>query len=91
MDEVAFCVLGGYGIKAEINLAAYHRVKSLGLLRTSDLPSASEIESALSEPFEIEGKQIRYRSRRPHTNESLGTRFLHPSVSKPRPQPSEYW
>ena len=61
MDEVAFCVLGGYGIKAEINLAAYHRVKSLGLLRTSDLPSASEIESALSEPFEIEGKQIRYR------------------------------
>ena len=48
-EELAACLLGGYGMPAELGLAAYRRVRDRGLLAT--VPAIAEVESALSEPF----------------------------------------
>lgn len=59
VEEVSACLLGGFGMKAEIGLAAFARLRDLGLL--SGPPSISELESALAEPFSIRGVSRRYR------------------------------
>lgn len=46
-------------MKAEIGLAAFARLRDRGLLL--GIPSMSELESALSEPFSIRGASRRYR------------------------------
>ncbi len=61
IEEVAFCVLGGYGIKAELNKAAYDRVQQLGFLRAGREATLDEIQEALSQPFSVGGRDIRYR------------------------------
>jgi len=59
VEEVSACLLGGFGMKAEIGLAAFARLRDWGLL--SGTPSMSELESALAEPFSIHGISRRYR------------------------------
>lgn len=58
--DVAFCILGGYGIKMEMNVAAWERLKAAGVLRV-DPPAADTIEELLREPLTVEGRQARYR------------------------------
>lgn len=58
-EEVAACLLGGFGMPAELGLAAYARLREGGLL--DGKPSIGSLEAALSEPFEYEGKQRSYR------------------------------
>ncbi|MDQ3816332.1 MAG: hypothetical protein M3362_01415 [Acidobacteriota bacterium] len=59
-EEIAACLLGGYGIPAEVGWAAYHRVREAGLL--SGLPPSNEVLSnTLSEPLEVHGRRVRYR------------------------------
>lgn len=58
-EEVAACLLGGYGMPADLALAAYRRVRDLGLLDST--PPATEIEAALDEPLLIGGRPRRYR------------------------------
>jgi thermostable 8-oxoguanine DNA glycosylase len=58
-EEVAACLLGGWGMPAELALAAYSRVRERGLLRAGT--TASELEEALSEPFAIQGRERKYR------------------------------
>jgi thermostable 8-oxoguanine DNA glycosylase len=57
--ELVACVLGGYGIPAEVGLAAYER------LRAADIPeritNADELARLLAEPLVINGRQVRYR------------------------------
>ena len=48
-EELAACLLGGYGMPAELGLAAYRRVQDRGLLVS--VPMAAELENVLSEPF----------------------------------------
>lgn len=48
-EELAACLLGGYGMPAELGLAAYRRVQDRGLLAAA--PTAHELENVLSEPF----------------------------------------
>lgn len=60
VDDVAFCILGGFGIKMEINVAAWERLKAADVLRV-DPPDADEIEKLLREPLTVDGRQIRYR------------------------------
>jgi N-glycosylase/DNA lyase len=60
IEEVAACILGGYGIKAEVGLAAFNRLKEKGLLWGRPVPQR-EILKALSEPLVIDGHTIRYR------------------------------
>jgi thermostable 8-oxoguanine DNA glycosylase len=58
-EEVAACLLGGYGMPAELGLAAYARLRSSGLL--SNAASQSDLEQALREPFYLNGRKTRYR------------------------------
>jgi len=60
--EVAFCLLGGFGIRYEVNQAAFARLESRGFfqLQTANIDEAI-IGSWLSEPLLINGKRQRYR------------------------------
>ena len=60
VEELAACLLGGHGMPAELGVAAYRRLRELGLL--AKLPTASELEDALSRPFVTpEGAKRHYR------------------------------
>lgn len=59
-EEIAACVLGGYGIPAELGLAAFERVRTLGYLSGSP-PNRKELLKALKRPFEIGSHQVHYR------------------------------
>ncbi len=58
-EEVAACLLGGWGMPAELALAAYSRVRERNLLRPGT--TAQELEDALSEPFIFQGRERKYR------------------------------
>ena len=59
-EELAACLLGGYGMPAELGLAAYRRLRDRGLLGT--VPTVTALEAALSEPFvTARGVTRRYR------------------------------
>lgn len=58
-EELAACLLGGYGMPAELGLAAYSRLLSLGYL--AGQPSASELETALLTPLPCNGTLRNYR------------------------------
>ena len=59
-EEIAACLLGGYGIPAEVGLAAFYKVRQVGLLANSP-PSEQEIYQVLSEPLEVGKRLIHYR------------------------------
>jgi thermostable 8-oxoguanine DNA glycosylase len=59
-EEVAACLLGGYGIPATVGLAAYDRMRERGALSGNPV-SEKDLEALLKEPLEVGGKSIRYR------------------------------
>jgi thermostable 8-oxoguanine DNA glycosylase len=59
--EVYFCLLGGFGIKAEFNKAAFDRLSKAGIFRVGRYPTAQDIEALLREPLNLNGRQVRYR------------------------------
>ncbi|WBK02356.1 hypothetical protein [Methylocystis parvus] len=59
IEEVAACLLGGYGMPAELGLAAFDRLRERGRL---DQPTSNQVlEADLSEPLIISGCAVRYR------------------------------
>jgi thermostable 8-oxoguanine DNA glycosylase len=58
-EEMAACLLGGYGISAEVGLAAFESVRARGLL--AGKPSARELDEALSSTLTIGARSVRYR------------------------------
>jgi thermostable 8-oxoguanine DNA glycosylase len=58
-EEVAACLLGGYGMPAELGLAAYARLRDRGFL--VGRPAREAIETALVEPFTTARGRRRYR------------------------------
>lgn len=58
-EEIAACLLGGFGIPAEVGLAAFARVRQRGLLERE--PTVAELLTALREPLHIGNRSIRYR------------------------------
>lgn len=58
-EELAACLLGGYGMPAAVGLMAYKRIRDLGLLEVK--PAATELEAVLSEPIFIGGRNWTYR------------------------------
>lgn len=58
-EEVAACILGGYGIPAQVGMAAFNRLKNADIFQTT--PSEDEIKMLLKEPLAIEKKKIKYR------------------------------
>jgi N-glycosylase/DNA lyase len=58
-EEVAACMLGGYGIPAEVGLAAYTRLREHDLVNRS--ACEHDLRDALTSPLWINGRCIRYR------------------------------
>lgn len=61
IEDVAFCMLGGYGIRMELNQAAWQRLKEEQIFTVDPPPNADIIEALLSEPLKVEGRIVRYR------------------------------
>jgi hypothetical protein len=61
VDDVACCILGGFGIKMEVNRAAWVRLKSDGTFEDSCEPKADHIEELLQQPLYVDGRWVRYR------------------------------
>ncbi len=59
VEEVAACLLGGYGIPAEVGLAAFRRLRDCGALRAP--AGEAEILKLLSAPLDVGGRTVRYR------------------------------
>ena len=59
VEEVSACLLGGYGIPAELGLAAFARLRDEGLL--SGLAETDELERALTKPFKVANAPRKYR------------------------------
>ncbi|WP_327205663.1 hypothetical protein [Rhizobium beringeri] len=59
LEEIAVCLLGGYGIPAEIGMAAFERLKREGMLLGDT--SEPEIHAQLSQPFGMPGGTRHYR------------------------------
>lgn len=60
LEETAACLLGGYGIKAEIGLAAFARLKARGLF-ANGTASEADFRDALREPLLVNGREVKYR------------------------------
>lgn len=58
-EEVAACILGGFGMPAEVALAAFHRLRDAGVVLW---PERAAIERLLREPLQLpNGRVARYR------------------------------
>lgn len=59
-EEVAFCMLSGFGITAELAGAAFQKCRTLGLIE--DLCTDSEAwTEALKAPLPLQGRRVHYR------------------------------
>jgi thermostable 8-oxoguanine DNA glycosylase len=60
IDEIVMCILGGYGIPAEMGIIAFNRLKEEALISRN--VSFEKIYEALASPFQTQnGKQVHYR------------------------------
>ena len=59
-EELTFCMLGGFGITAELATAAFHTCKATGLLNQLNV-SAKDWTEVLREPMALDGKMVKYR------------------------------
>ena len=61
--EVVACIVGGWGVKAEVGLAAYRELERAGIVRTDPPPEAAEVEDVLGRSFKVPGADgsVRYR------------------------------
>ncbi|WP_186193204.1 8-oxoguanine DNA glycosylase [Burkholderia gladioli] len=59
LEETFACVLGGYGIPAEVGNSAFAALRDEGLIRVN-VP-AEQIALCLSKPLSVGGRQIKYR------------------------------
>jgi N-glycosylase/DNA lyase len=59
-EEVAFCILGGFGMPASTGVAAFQALRDRGLLHDPDVDAAA-IESVLSKPLPVDGSSRKYR------------------------------
>jgi N-glycosylase/DNA lyase len=60
-STVIFCLLGGHGITAEVNQAAFVRLREAGAIDLTCWTSVQEVETLLREPLVVGGRFIRYR------------------------------
>lgn len=60
-EEVIACVLGGFGLPAEVGLAAYRRVVAEYSVNPSIMSDVEALEAMLYEPLDVNGRRVRYR------------------------------
>lgn len=59
VEEVTACLLGGHGIPADVGVAAFHRLRSVGALEGP--VTEAKLLRHLCEPLEVNGRVVRYR------------------------------
>lgn len=59
-EELLACLLGGYGIPAEVGLAAYDRMRR-HVANGGALTEPAEVEALLAAPLTVVGRSVRYR------------------------------
>src|ERR1700690_3147148 len=57
IEEIVACTLGGYGIPAEVGLAAFYQIRDGGLI-SNPPPSENDILKVLSEPLKVCGRKV---------------------------------
>lgn len=60
-EELIACLLGGYGIPAEVGLAAYERVRAVNAEDPHCLLDEEVVLGLLKDPLELNGRPVRYR------------------------------
>ena len=60
-EELLACMLGGYGIPAEVGLAAYERLRSSLAEAPSSLCNEAFVRAELSRLLTVNGRNVRYR------------------------------
>lgn len=61
IEEIGFCMLGGFGITVELNVAAYERLDAAGVFDLRNAITELEIRSLLIEPLFVSGRWRKYR------------------------------
>lgn len=61
LEEIGFCLLGGFGITAEVNLAAFEHLKVREVFNLQIEWLYEDIRQLLSEPLNVQGRRLRYR------------------------------
>ncbi|MBK4723071.1 endonuclease III domain-containing protein [Azospirillum sp. YIM DDC1] len=74
--QVGFCLLGGYGITAEMAQAAYGRLFSAGVFQLDELADSSDIQRMLEAPLDVDGRLVRYRFPRQRSLRIVGAMRL---------------
>lgn len=89
-EEVAACLLGGYGVTAEIASAAYDGLRIVLGSSQGSIPSISDMERALSQPLRVRGLDRPVRYRFPHQRASrLHQAFRFLAAASPPADPVE--
>lgn len=60
-EETGFCLLGGYGIRYEVNAAAFDRLERVGVFNLDVPVEEADILDLLQKPLRVLGREIRYR------------------------------
>lgn len=60
-QEVGFCLLGGFGVTAELATAAFERLRAEGIFEAGSRPTEQKVLALLTEPLEVMGRLHRYR------------------------------
>lgn len=61
VEEVGFCLLGGFGIRYEANAAAFERLRSIGAFDLSVPCDEAAMRTALEQPLLVGTRRQRYR------------------------------
>ena len=72
-EEVLACLLGGYGIPAEVGLAAYERLRTELQRCPLALTDSDHVYQLLREPLNVRGRLVRYRFARQKATYLAGT------------------
>ncbi len=60
-EELIACLLGGYGIPAEVGLAAYERLRAVNAESPCRLLDEDAVLELLADPLDLNGRLVRYR------------------------------
>lgn len=60
-EELIACLLGGYGIPAEVGLAAYERLRGVNADDPTALRNEDTVRALLEKPLSVNGRSVRYR------------------------------
>ena len=60
-EEVIACLLGGYGIPAEVGLVAFERLRVINAEDPRRLHNKDAVFALLSEPLAVSGRTVKYR------------------------------